>query len=318
MAPIKLLVTGGTGFFGRALIKNWLKNKDDNLEITIISRSPELFLEKFKLNLNASNIKFYKGDILNFESLPYSKSFTHVLHGATESTTGFNLGTLDRFDHIVQGTRNVLELAVKTGAKRILLTSSGGVYGNTNAQQDGIEEDSLTIPNVFDPESAYAMGKRVSEHLCAQYNATYGIDFVVARCFAFVGEDLPMDAHFAIGNFIKSCINGEKIIIKGSGLDYRSYLYQEDLAIWLNKILMHGCSRQAYNVGSDKKISIIDLAKLVSKIINPNTTIEVIGEQDQNTKSNYFPNITRASQELNLRVFHNLEDSIRKTCENLR
>lgn len=318
MRPRKLLVTGGTGFFGKALIKYWIKNADEKLDITILSRNPSLFLRDNKLDLNKANIKLIAGDVLNFDSLPHSNKYSHVLHAATESTSGLDLGTLERYEQIVRGTRNILELSVKTGVEKILVTSSGAVYGKMLEHENGFEESNLTMPDVLDPESAYGIGKRVSEHLCAQYKTTYGLDFVIARCFAFVGEDLPMSAHFAIGNFIKSCARGEKIVIKGAGREYRSYLYQEDLAVWLDQILMSGKSGQAYNVGSDYRITIADLARLVAKIINPNTPIEILGKESGNVKLNYFPNINRAKQELNLEIYHDLEKAIKKTYEGIR
>ena len=83
MAPIKLLVTGGTGFFGKSLIKYWAKNQNEKLEITILSRKPQLFLKEFKIDLNGSDIKFIEGDVLNYDSLPHHESYTHILHAAT-------------------------------------------------------------------------------------------------------------------------------------------------------------------------------------------------------------------------------------------
>ena len=159
--------------------------------------------------------------------------FTHVLHAAADSTLGPQRSPLQRYDQIVDGTRNLLDFAVACGVQRFLLTSSGGVYGPQPEDMAKIPEDWLGMPDPLNPANAYGVGKRAAEHLCALYHATHGIDTVIARCFAFVGEDLPLDVHFAIGNFIRDALWAEEIIVGGDGTPLRSYLDQRDLAQWL-------------------------------------------------------------------------------------
>ena len=105
---------------------------------------------------------------------------------------------MQRYDQIVEGTRNVLDFAISCNARRFLLISSGGVYGPQPAELEQIPEDYHAMSDPLDSGNVYSVAKSASEHLCALYNETYGLHTVIARCFPFVGKDLPLDAHFAI------------------------------------------------------------------------------------------------------------------------
>ena len=121
--------------------------------------------------------------------------FTHIIHGATDSTLGAVVEPLLRFEQIFNGTRNALEFAARAGVKRFLLTSSGAVYGPQPSDLKRIPEHYLSMPDPLDANNVYGVAK-LSEHLCALYARHYQIEPVVARCFAFVGPDLPLQCAF--------------------------------------------------------------------------------------------------------------------------
>ena len=311
---MNLLLTGGTGFFGRALLRRWIDSEKYGIslpKVTVLSRSPESFLIRYPEFFGKKWLSFHKGNILDYTSLPHNKTFTHIIHGATESTIGPSLQDLQRYDEIVNGTRNILNYAVKINVRRVLLTSSGGVYGPQPETLGEIPESYLGIPDPLDPMSAYSMAKRASEHLCCLYNARFGVETVVARCFSFVGKDLPLNAHFAIGNFIYDAIHSDEITITGNGAPIRSYMDQADLANWLMCILDKGIAGHAYNVGSDKGIKISELAYLVRDILSPNKSVVFMDTATTFQGRNiYIPDIRVAKSELNLDVRISLNESI--------
>ena len=136
----------------------------------------------------------------------------------------------------------------------------------------------------------------------------------MARCFAFVGPDLPLNVHFAIGNSIRDALTAESITVAGDGTPLRTYLHQSDLAHWLFTLLERGRPGEAYNVGSDEVISIADLAHLVRDALAPGKPVHILGKPDRGASRNrYAPNIRKAQQELGLSVTVPLAEAIRHT-----
>jgi dTDP-glucose 4,6-dehydratase len=280
----------------------------------VLSRNPDQFLSTYPEFATHRKISFSRADIQDRESLPWSQAYTHVLHAATDSTFGPRLTPLQRFKQIVEGTRNILDLAVATGARRFLLTSSGAIYGPQPPELEAFPEDWPGAPPLAEPATAYSQAKRAAEHLCALYQDAHGIEAVVARCFAFVGPDLPLNAHFAIGNFIRDALTADAITVSGDGTPLRTYLDQADLAHWLFTLLDQGRPGQAYNVGSDEVISIGQLAHLVRDLIAPELPLQILGNpQLLASRNRYVPDISKARRLHGLTVTVPLEEAIMKT-----
>jgi len=307
----RILLTGGTGFFGRALLRHFLASgMAADTTVCVLSRDPQRFQAAHPELVACERITFVRADIENRQSLPWDQGFTHVLHAATDSTVGPRLTPLKRFNQIVVGTTNLLDLAVATGAERFLLTSSGGIYGPQPPDLAAISEDWLGSPPTGDSSTAYSQAKRAAEHLCALYRDAHGLQTVIARCFAFVGEDLPLDAHFAIGNFIRDALHAEAITVAGDGTPLRTYLDQRDLAHWLWTLLLQGQGGEAYNVGSDRVISIAELAHLARDLIAPRKAVHILRKPDSGSvRSRYIPSI-RKIQGFGLKVQISLEQAI--------
>jgi nucleoside-diphosphate-sugar epimerase len=316
-----LFITGGTGFFGCWLLESfaWANDKLKlNASVLVLTRDYDAFQKKAPHLADHPSINFHIGNVKNFD-FPEGE-FSHIIHAATSASATLNdENSLLMFDTNVAGTRHNLDFAVHCGAKKFLLTSSGAVYGKQPPDMTHIPEDYCGAPDPIDPTSAYGEGKRAAELLCALYAKKYAIEPKIARCFAFVGPYLPLDIHYAIGNFIRDGLNGGPIRVKGDGTPYRSYLYAADLAIWLWTILLKGESCRPYNVGSEEAITIQELANVVAGCFDRPIEVRIAKSPHPGKQAErYVPAANRAQEELSLHQFIHIKDSISRTirCHN--
>lgn len=306
----RIFITGGTGFFGRWLLSSLIHaNRRLNLDLhaVVLSRDPVAFTLATPALAGASEITLWAGDVASFTPPP--GGFTHVLHAATDATTAAAERPRVWFRSIVEGTARVLDFAEAAGVQSALLTSSGGIYGSQPADMTHIPETWGGAPDPLSPGSTYATAKRAAEHLASLSR----VPVAVARCFAFVGPYLPLDTHFAIGNFIGDALAGRDILIKGDGSPLRSYLYAGDLAAWLWTLLVRGQAATAYNVGSDEAVTLVDLAERVKTVVSPEGRVSVLGKPEGGPRHRYVPSIERA-KDLGLAVWTPLDDAIARTA----
>ncbi len=312
----KIFLTGGTGFFGKWLLESFAWANEQfklNAQIHVLSRNPDGFKLKAPHLNEMRGIFFHQGDVKDFR-FPTHR-FDYIIHAATDtdarSSEEVPLATIDT---IVTGTRRVLEFSLTCGAKRVLLTSSGAVYGKQPPKISHVSEDYFGAPDASLPSSSYGEAKRLAEVLCSIFHEKYNLETTIARCFAFVGPYLPLDIHFAIGNFIRDVLEKKAINVLGDGTVFRSYLYTADLAIWLWTILFRGHSGRIYNVGSNQEISIAELADKISTLSDSKSGVVISKTPVPGRKpARYVPNIDRAERELGLRCWIGLDEAINRT-----
>ena len=312
----RLFVTGGTGFFGKWLVSTFLyANRELQLgaSMTLLTRDPQRFRTECPDQAADDALQVHPGDVRTF-TFP-ATTFSHVILGAS----GLGSGPEDMLSTIVDGTLHTLKLAAQCGAKRILFLSSGAVYGQQPSNMTHTPETYSGRPDPLQHGSAYGNAKLAAEDLCAKFSSAHHFEYVSARCFAFSGPYLPLDAHFAIGNFIGDALAGRPICIQGDGTPHRSYLYAADLAVWLWALLARGANNRAYNVGSDEDVTIAELAHAVAQQSGTNTEVHIAKEPIPGAPpSRYVPSIKRARTELGLDARIQLRDGIRRTFEWLR
>jgi len=313
----RLFITGGTGFFGCWLAESFCHvNRALNLEaeLLILTRDPAAFARKCPHLASNSALTLLRGDVRNFE-FPAGE-FRYVIHAATEASARQAAeAPLEMLSTIIDGTARTLKFAATHGTRAFLLTSSGAVYGKQPSDLTHVPETYIGAPDHLDPASVYAEGKRVAEHLCVQYQKNFAIGCKIARCWAFCGPHLPLDAHFAIGNFISDVLAGRPIEIKGDGTPRRSYLYAADLTIWLWTILFRALDLIPINVGSARDVSILELAQSVAAVLNPDAEIRVAHKAVSGVQpARYVPSVDRARQLLGLEETIPLQETIRRTA----
>lgn len=314
----RIFLTGGTGFFGCWLVESFCHINRLfrlNAQLTILTRNLAAFAEKCPHLAADPAVTLYRGDVRTFAFPP--GEFRYMIHAATEaSATQAANAPLDMLSTIVAGTERALQFASGHGVSKFLLTSSGAVYGRQPADLTHVPETYPGAPDPLLPASVYAEGKRAAELLCALYHANSGLDCKITRCWAFCGPYLPLNQHFAIGNFIADALAGHPIQIQGDGTPRRSYLYAADLAVWLWTILFRAPALTPINVGSGHDVSILELAQTVAATLNPQAEIQVARQPIPGAPpSRYVPSVDRARQLLNLRPTVSLEESIRRTAQ---
>jgi nucleoside-diphosphate-sugar epimerase len=305
-----LLLIGGTGFFGksildsfkRGLLYSWNINK-----IVIMSRDNSNFITNYP-ELISSGVEFLNADISSIDYLPKADFVIHA--AASTDVSKYKKSNQKECINITEGAINYCRLAEKFHKQsRIVFCSSGAVYGYQSENLDFLKEDSpfKDLTKLGEVKKIYAQAKRDSENAFKRL-AKKDINVTIARCFSFVGTYLPINQHFAIGNFIANGLNGDDIEVNADRLVFRSYMFADDLVEWIFTLAENSDkSCQVYNVGSDAEVEIGDLAYIISRIFDVNVNFIFKNRKKINR---YIPCIDKAKKELGLRTKLDLRESI--------
>jgi len=313
----RILITGATGFVGSWLLESLLHAESVcslGTRITVLTRSPDAFERSSPHLAHHSAIDVVPGDVRHAASV--TGSFDAVIHAATPANAKLNTDEpLTMIDTVSAGTRAVLELAQRSGSIPFLFTSSGAVYGRQPPEMPLVSEEYAGAPDPLEPRNAYHESKRLAELQCAVYGAMNAVRPKIARLFAFVGPYLPIDRHFAVGNFIRDALAGRPVVIEGDGTPVRTYLYAADMTSWLWRIFVRGRESCAYNLGSEVPRSIAEVAGVVATSVVPVVTVE---RRREPSPADYLPeryacDTLRARSELELEEWTSFDEAVRRT-----
>lgn len=307
-----LLVIGGSGFFGKSILdsyKRGLLNPFEISAITVMARSADKLIDEVPHLLDKS-IRLLNADISKCSSLPSADVVIHA--AASTDERDYIARAKEERLNIQVGTYNFCKLAPKFCKNaRIVYVSSGAVCGQQSAGIEKMaEEYSLgSIDQLTVQKRDYAAAKRDAEKAITALGKE-GLQVSIARCFSFIGPYLPLDQHFAIGNFIRDGLRGDMVVVKARGAVYRSYLHADDLVQWLMRIgQMASSACPIFNVGSDEAISIQDLAKKIAVYFQIGLQLHQI---DSKLVDRYIPSIEK-SRSIGCEIKFHLEEAIERT-----
>ena len=266
------LVTGGTGFIGSNICELLIRK---NYNVKIFDNNFRGSLKKIE-NIK-KKVKFYKGDIRDQKSLNRAlKNTDAVIHLAyINGTKYFYTKPVLTLDIAVKGMMNVIDSCIKNGIKELYLASSSEVYQTPNKIPTD-ESEPLKIPDIFNPRYSYGGGKILTELMGAHYGKKYFKKLVIFRPHNVYGPDGGRE--HVIPDFISQfrLINkkNKKFEIQGSGKEIISFIYIDDFVNAFNLILNYGKHLNIYNIGTDERIRIIDLANKMAKIFNKKIVIK--------------------------------------------
>ena len=287
----KVLVTGGAGFIGSNLVKKLLK--EGNF-VTVIDN----FMSGYRSNLEPfPSVQLIEGDVRDKVDVEKAmKGIEVVFHLAA------SVGNKRSIDHPITdaeinvlGTLNVLEAARKAGVRKIVASSSAGIFGELKTMP--IKED-----HPIEPDSPYGCTKLCEEKLCLSYSKLYQMEAVCLRYFNVYGPNQRFDAYGnVIPIFVFRMLRNESIIVYGDGNQTRDFVHVNDIVqANINAAEAKGVNG-AFNIASGKNISINNLVKMIIKGNKNEVKIEHVAERPgdvrdsladlslANRKINYFP-----------------------------
>lgn len=257
----KILITGGAGFIGSHLSEN-LSKKNKILVLDNLFQGNKLRLNK--------NINLIIGDVRDKELVyKLSKGCETIFHLA--AIIGVDVVSKNKIDTMnveFDGLRNICESAKKNKVKKIIYSSSSGVYGKLNYNSKVKEE------SVISPSSGYAMAKRNSEIYLENFYKETNINCCAVRLFNVYGD--RQDSRMVISRFINSAQKGRDIIIYGDGQQTRDFTHISDCIKTFELLEKKITGYEIFNSSKGIETKIYDLAKLIIKLCKSKSKIKLI------------------------------------------
>lgn len=300
----KIIISGGSGFIGKWLIGSLLNINNNfklNLKIDIISRNSKRFeknypfLKKEKC-INLININLCK------VSLDTKKRYDYFFHLANDSNSKYYSDLNFQLYNNLQITRNIIKFCENNVSKKIFFCSSGAA------------DNILKIKKGLNFDNSYGIAKLFSEQMFLE-NKKISKKIVIGRLFTFCGPLMPLKTHFAFNNFLNDVLEKNNIKLEGSGETIRSYMYASILTVCiLNLTFGKKYSHNIYDIGSTKKISILNLAKKIVLASKSSNKIIIKNKIKKELKDIYLPkkNICRLLK-LDLKI--TLDEAIKKSLK---
>lgn len=301
----KILITGGAGNVGGSLAKRLVTNPEnfvvvvDDLSTGNLKKLPDA--DKY------ANFKFIKSDVNSFDdisSVVLRYGFDFIFHYAAVVGVKRTLDNPVKVLRDIQGIQNILLLAKNTGVKRVFYSSSSEVYG----EPVEFPQNEDTTP--LNSKLPYAIVKNVGEAFLKSYKKEYNLDYTIFRFFNTYGPDQSPD--FVISKFIDAALENRPITIYGDGMQTRTFCYVDDnIEATTNAMYNDLFVNEVVNIGSDKELTILELARLVIKETDSSSEIIFLPPLEEGDMTRRKPDISKMRKLLN-RPMISVEDGVKK------
>ena len=298
-----ILVTGGAGNIGSAMVRALIKRADTE----VIVADNLLTGNIRKINLDADNLTFIKCDVNDFSDISalfYRYRFTHVFHfaavvGVERTLTNPLLVLRD-----ITGIENILRLCKNTGVKHVYFSSSSEVYG----EPFEIPQNENTTP--LNSRLPYAVVKNLGEVYLRTFQREFGLPYTIFRFFNTYGPRQSED--FVLPRFIRAALNGSPLRVYGDGSQTRTFCYVDDTVdACVTVHTKNACENDVINIGSDVEMSILDLARTVIRVTGTRSTIEFLPPLTEGDMTRRCPDTSKMRHLLN-RPLVPLEEGIQR------
>lgn len=258
-----VLITGATGLIGSALVDLLTSLKISRLQIYAAGRNAvcaEKFFSKYK---NNSCFHFLKFDVTKQYS--FDEKFDFIIDSAgASSPLLYSQKPVEVMESNILGVKNLLDYGKEHGLKKFVYVSSGEIYGEGDGRV--FTEDYSGYVNPLNPRSCYPVAKRAAETFCVSYAKEYGVDVSIARPCHVYGPNFTESDNRVYAQFIRNVLDGENIVLKSKGEQFRSWIYVDDCVVALLYILLKGKNCEAYNIAnSESNLTIRELAEIIAR-----------------------------------------------------
>lgn len=300
-APRNILVTGGAGFIASSLAEKLAKDPANNIVIVdnLLTGSTDKLPQ-------GENIRFNRCDVNNYAEISgvfFANRFDYVFHYAAVVGVQRTLDNPVKVLDDITGIRNVLELCRNTGVKRVFFASSSEVYG----EPVEFPQNEDTTP--LNSRLPYAIVKNVGEAFLKSYRKEYGLNYTIFRFFNTYGPKQSRD--FVISRFIAGALKNEPITIYGEGTQTRTFCFIDDnVDACYNAYVQDKFIDDVVNIGSDREVPIIDLARMIIRITGSSSEIIHLPALAEGDMTRRLPDTTKMRELLSRPVLP-LEEGIR-------
>jgi nucleoside-diphosphate-sugar epimerase len=279
-----ILITGATGLIGGTLVDVLMSNPRRDYCVYASGRNVKRAKERFGNYFGSESFHFVQYDVMS--PLEGDKTFDYIIHAASNaSPNAFFQSPVEIIKSNIYGVSNLMDYGISHGMKRFLYVSSGEVYGEGDGRV--FDEEYSGYVDSMKARSCYPSSKRASETLCASYASEYGADVVIVRPCHIYGPHFTESDNRVYAQFVRNVLNGEDIVMRSTGEQFRSWCYAVDCVSALLYVLLKGVSGEAYNIADPASIfSIRQLAEMLAEIGHSKVVMEVASEME---KKGYNP-----------------------------